>query len=67
MERALAATFVTPIDREDIHALVRSLDDVMDAIDAKADARGLLIAMKDLRLANDAKAAESAKEFLEAR
>ena len=40
---------------------------VMDAIDAKADARGLLIAMKDLRLANDAKAAESAKEFLEAR
>jgi len=32
----LNRTFVTPIDREDIHALVRSLDDVMDAIDASA-------------------------------
>ena len=30
----LNRTFVTPIDREDIHELVRSLDDVMDAIDA---------------------------------
>jgi predicted phosphate transport protein (TIGR00153 family) len=29
-------SFVTPIDREDIHALARSLDDVMDAIDASA-------------------------------
>ena len=28
--------FVTPIDREDIHALAKSLDDVMDAIDAAA-------------------------------
>jgi len=27
---------VTPLDREDIHALARSLDDVMDAIDAAA-------------------------------
>jgi predicted phosphate transport protein (TIGR00153 family) len=32
----LNRTFVTPIDREDIHALARSLDDVMDAIDAAA-------------------------------
>ncbi|MEW6450220.1 MAG: methyl-accepting chemotaxis protein [Pseudomonadota bacterium] len=40
---------------------------VVDAVDAKADARGLVIAMRDLRLANDAKAAEAAKEFLEAR
>src|SRR5207244_5964858 len=32
----LTRTFVTPIDREDIHALARSLDDVMDAIDASA-------------------------------
>lgn len=32
----LHRTFVTPIDREDIHALARSLDDVMDAIDASA-------------------------------
>ena len=32
----LNRTFVTPIDREDIHALAISLDDVMDAIDAAA-------------------------------
>jgi uncharacterized protein Yka (UPF0111/DUF47 family) len=32
----LNRTFVTPIDREDIHVLARSLDDVMDAIDASA-------------------------------
>jgi uncharacterized protein Yka (UPF0111/DUF47 family) len=33
----LNTTFVTPIDREDIHALAKSLDDVMDAIDAAAN------------------------------
>ena len=32
----LNRTFVTPMDREDIHALAKSLDDVMDAIDAAA-------------------------------
>jgi uncharacterized protein len=32
----LNRTFVTPLDREDIHGLARSLDDVMDAIDASA-------------------------------
>ena len=32
----LHKTFVTPLDREDIHSLARSLDDVMDAIDATA-------------------------------
>jgi len=32
----LNRTFVTPLDREDIHALASSLDDVMDAIDATA-------------------------------
>ncbi|MBI3492312.1 MAG: DUF47 domain-containing protein [Acidobacteria bacterium] len=32
----LNRTFVTPIDREDIHALAISLDDVMDAIDDAA-------------------------------
>ena len=32
----LNRTFVTPLDREDIHALAKSLDDVMDAIDAAA-------------------------------
>ncbi|MBP1605503.1 MAG: putative pit accessory protein [Acidobacteria bacterium] len=34
--RHLNQTFVTPFDREDIHALARSLDDVMDAIDDAA-------------------------------
>jgi predicted phosphate transport protein (TIGR00153 family) len=32
----LHRTFVTPLDREDIHTLARSLDDVMDAVDASA-------------------------------
>lgn len=32
----LNKTFVTPMDREDIHALARTLDDVMDAIDDAA-------------------------------
>ena len=32
----LHRTFVTPLDREDIHNLARTLDDVMDAIDATA-------------------------------
>ena len=32
----LHRTFVTPLDREDIHELARSLDDVMDAIDDSA-------------------------------
>jgi predicted phosphate transport protein (TIGR00153 family) len=33
----LHRTFVTPIDREDIHELARALDDVIDDIDASAD------------------------------
>jgi predicted phosphate transport protein (TIGR00153 family) len=33
----LNSSFVTPIDREDIHELAKSLDDVMDAIDAAAN------------------------------
>jgi len=32
----LNRTFVTPLDREDIHELASSLDNVMDAIDASA-------------------------------
>ena len=32
----LNKTFVTPIDREDIHELAKTLDDVMDAIDNAA-------------------------------
>ena len=38
----LHRTFVTPLDREDIHALASSLDDVMDAIDAAAANRPAL-------------------------
>jgi predicted phosphate transport protein (TIGR00153 family) len=33
----LHRTFVTPIDREDIHELLHALDDVIDDIDASAD------------------------------
>jgi predicted phosphate transport protein (TIGR00153 family) len=35
--KRLHRTFVTPIDREDIHALLRALDDVIDDVDASAD------------------------------
>ncbi len=34
--RRLNKTFITPIDREDIHALATGLDDVVDAIDTTA-------------------------------
>ncbi|MEO8584947.1 MAG: DUF47 family protein, partial [Acidobacteriota bacterium] len=33
----LSRTWITPIDREDIHALVKALDDVLDYIDAAAN------------------------------
>ncbi|HEV8681739.1 MAG TPA: DUF47 family protein [Actinomycetota bacterium] len=35
--RRLNTSFVTPLDREDIHELASSLDDVMDHLDASAD------------------------------
>lgn len=35
--RRLNTTFVTPLDREDIHALATDLDDVLDFIEAAAD------------------------------
>jgi uncharacterized protein len=35
--RRLNTTFVTPLDREDIHELASSLDDVMDHMDAAGD------------------------------
>jgi uncharacterized protein len=35
--RRLNSTFVTPMDREDIHGLASSLDDVLDHMDAAAD------------------------------
>jgi predicted phosphate transport protein (TIGR00153 family) len=34
--RELNETFITPIDREDIHQLANSLDNIMDSIDAVA-------------------------------
>jgi predicted phosphate transport protein (TIGR00153 family) len=33
----LNSTFITPFDREDIHALAEQLDDVLDAMEAAAD------------------------------
>ncbi|MEI7632675.1 MAG: DUF47 family protein [bacterium] len=33
---ALHKTFITPIDRGDIHRLIRRLDDIIDAVDAAA-------------------------------
>src|SRR3972149_11938846 len=35
--RRLNTTFVTPFDREDIHALISALDDVLDLIEEIAD------------------------------
>jgi len=35
--RRLNQTFVTPIDREDIHDLASALDDILDAVEAVAD------------------------------
>ena len=35
--RRLNQTFITPLDREDIHDLTTALDDVLDEIDAVAD------------------------------
>src|SRR5882672_11141237 len=35
--RRLESTFVTPFDREDIHALISALDDVLDFIEECAD------------------------------
>jgi uncharacterized protein Yka (UPF0111/DUF47 family) len=41
VEASLARTFVTPIDREDIHALASELDDVIDLINLSARACAL--------------------------
>ena len=35
--KRLNTTFITPIDREDIHALATRLDDVLDYIEASAE------------------------------
>ena len=44
--RSLNKTFLTPVDREDIHALVNGLDDVLDLIWASAD-RAMLFKLTD--------------------
>jgi len=52
----LNRTFVTPLDREDIHALISKLDDILDFVDAAAN-RMILYRIKEpkpeaLRLAD---------------
>lgn len=44
--RRLNKTFITPLDREDIHALISRIDDVLDLIWASAD-RATLFKIKD--------------------
>ncbi len=39
--RALHQTFITPVDRTDIHHLIKQLDDVIDSIDGAAARIGL--------------------------
>jgi predicted phosphate transport protein (TIGR00153 family) len=48
----LHKTFVTPLDREDIHAMARSLDDVIDAID---DCAGIVRLYQIARVRADAR------------
>jgi predicted phosphate transport protein (TIGR00153 family) len=45
---ALHKTFITPIDRGDIHRLIRRLDDIIDAVDTVAQ-RLSLYEIKDIR------------------
>lgn len=51
--RQLNTTFVTPIDREDIHALATGLDDVMDFIEAGADMYNLHAIEEPTRFARE--------------
>lgn len=44
--KRLNKTFITPIDREDIHALICRLDDILDLIDGTAD-RMLVFKVKE--------------------
>jgi len=45
---ALHSTFITPIDRSDIHGLIRHLDDIIDSVDSIA-ARMLMYRMPQVR------------------
>jgi predicted phosphate transport protein (TIGR00153 family) len=51
---ALHKTFITPMDRDDIHRLISKMDDIMDCLEAAAD-RILLYEVKEV--------APEAKEF----
>ncbi len=66
--RALHRTFITPIDREDIHDLGTSLDDMVDVIDATASRAVLFKVGKEVPDAPDLARAihEQAKEIHEA-
>jgi uncharacterized protein len=46
--RKLNQTFVTPFDREDIHELCGTMDDILDLVDAAAS-RFVLYGIKDVR------------------
>lgn len=45
---ALHRTFITPIDRADIHRLIRRLDDIVDSVDATV-ARMMLYDLSEMR------------------
>jgi predicted phosphate transport protein (TIGR00153 family) len=45
---ALHRTFITPIDRADIHRLIRRLDDIIDSVDSAAS-RMMLYDMSEMR------------------
>jgi len=45
---ALHRTFITPIDRSDIHRLIRRMDDIIDSVDSTAT-RMMLYEMSDRR------------------
>jgi len=45
---AVHKTFITPIDRYDIHNLIKRMDDIVDAVDATA-ARILMYEIKEIR------------------
>jgi predicted phosphate transport protein (TIGR00153 family) len=46
---AIHRTFITPIDRSDIHKLMKRLDDIIDAVDS-ASARMMLYEITDVRV-----------------
>jgi uncharacterized protein len=49
--RKLNQTFITPIDRENIHALASALDDILDLIEAVADRFVVFKVSKPTRMA----------------